>query len=398
MQSNRHAQSPETLAWTEIDLAAIAHNVRELRRITRPNASLLVAVKANAYGHGAVQVAREALNSGADALGVARLEEAIALRDAGLTAPILIFGYTPPKYASELVAYDLAQAVYGLETAHAMSQQLRHGEDRVNVHLKIDTGMGRLGLLPQYRQPLDHPGLNIDAGAVETVQRIIDLPRINVVGLMTHFAKADAADKTYTQTQLGVLQAFNAQLRQHGIHIPIQHAANSGAIIDLPETHLDMVRAGIAVYGLPPSDEINCHNVHLQPAMALKSRIVHLKRVPAGFKISYGCTYTTERPTVIATVAIGYADGLSRGLSSRGAMLVRGRRVPIVGRVCMDLTMLDVGSIADIALEDEVVVFGSQSGATLSADELAAMLNTINYEVVATITARVPRRFWRSEQ
>ena len=396
MQNFGDTPSPETLAWAEIDLAAVAHNVRELRRATHPNASLLVAVKANAYGHGAVDIAHEALGSGADALGVARLEEAIALREAGLEAPILIFGYTPPKYAGELVHYDLAQTVYGLDTARAMSQQLRHSDGTVKVHLKIDTGMGRLGLLPQSRQPLDHPGLEIDAGAIETVHQMVTLSQLKVVGLMTHFAKADDADKAYTLSQLNVFQSFNAKLLQQGIHIPIRHAANSGAIIDLPETHLDMVRAGIAVYGLPPSEHVSTAKVRLKPAMALKTRVIHLKRVPAGFNVSYGCTYTTDRPTVIATVAIGYADGLSRGLSSRGAMLVHGQRAPIIGRVCMDLTMLDVGNIPDVTLEDEVVVFGTQSGATLPADELAATLNTINYEIVASLTTRVVRRFWRS--
>ena len=382
----------DQLAWVEIDLAAVAHNVRELRRITHANARLLVAVKANAYGHGAVEVARTALQHGADVLGVARLQEGIELREAGLSAPILVFGYTPPSQTMALDKYDLKQTVFARATAEAMSAAAASHGVKIKVHLKVDTGMGRLGMLPDSRRYID-PGVPAEKSALSDVLAIQNLPGLELEGVMTHFATADSRDKTYAQEQFACFRGFLADLDQAGIAIPVKHAANSGAIIDMPETHLDMVRAGISLYGLYPSDEVDKSRLTLEPAMTLKTRIIHLKRVPAGFNISYGCTYTTSAPTTIATVALGYADGYNRLLSSQGHMLVRRHKVPIVGRVCMDLTMLDVGAVPQVALEDEVVALGRQATEAITVDEVANMLNTINYEVVATITKRVPRRF-----
>ena len=382
----------DQLTWAEIDLSAVAHNVRELRRITHANARLMVAVKANAYGHGAVEVARTALDNGAEALGVARLQEGIELRDAGLTAPILVFGYTPPSQTMVLHQYDLKQTVYALPTAETMSEVAVSNGIKIKVHLKVDTGMGRLGMLPDSRRYID-PGLPADKTALADVLAINDLGGLELEGVMTHFATADSRDKTYAREQFACFQAFLADLDQAGLTVPIKHAANSGAIIDMPETHLDMVRAGISLYGLYPSDEVDKSRLTLKPAMSLKTRIIHLKRVPAGFNISYGCTYTTSAPTTIATVALGYADGYNRLLSSQGHMLVRGCKVPIVGRVCMDLTMLDVGAVPQVALEDEVVALGCQKAEEITVDEVANTLNTINYEVVSTITKRVPRLF-----
>jgi alanine racemase len=263
---------------------------------------------------------------------------------------------------------------------------------RIKVHLKVDTGMGRLGLLPDNRRFTDS-GMVPDERAVDEVKAMSALPGLELEGVFTHFATADSRDKTYARQQFEQFETFLAALEQAGLAIPVKHAANSGAIIDMPETHLDLVRAGIALYGLFPSDEVDKGRLTLLPAMTLKTRVIHLKQVPAGFKVSYGCTYTTAAPTTIATVALGYADGYSRSLSSRGHMLVRGHRVPIVGRVCMDLTMLDVGSVPGVTLEDEVVAFGRQGQVAITADEVARQLNTINYEVVSKITQRVPRRF-----
>ena len=380
------------LTWAEIDLSAIANNVSELRRITDPNARLLVAVKANAYGHGAIEVARTAIKSGADALGVARLQEGIALREAGLTAPVLIFGYTSPSQTMKLDKYGLTQTIYSLATAKAMSAVAASHGARVKVHLKVDTGMGRLGMLPDSRRYLE-AGMLPDNKALSDVMAIGALRGLEFEGLFTHFATADSRDKTYAREQFACFKEFMAALDQTGITVPVKHAANSGAIIDMPETHLDMVRAGISLYGLFPSEEVAKSRLTLKPAMTLKSSIIHLKRVPAGFKISYGCTYTTPEPTTIATVALGYADGYNRLLSSQGHMLVQGHKVPIVGRVCMDLTMLDVGAVPQVALEDEVVAFGRQARAEITVDEIAQRLNTINYEIVSTITQRVHRRF-----
>ena len=373
------------LTWAEIDLNAIAHNVRELRRITNPKAGLMVAVKANAYGHGIIEVARQALKSGADALGVARVDEGIQLREAGLDAPVLVFGYTPPSEAARLYEFDLIQTVYSYETARELSDTASSLDIKINIHLKVDTGMGRLGLLPDSRRAA------LADSAVEEVKFIAGLSGLKLEGIFTHFATADWADKLYAEKQFQIFSNFLDQLNKAGFKFSVKHAANSGAIIDMPQTHLDMVRAGISVYGLYPSDEIDKSRIKLLPAMSLKARIVYLKKVPAGFMVSYGITHKTKKPTTIATIPVGYGDGFSRLMSSRGHMLVHGQKAPIIGRVCMDLTMIDVGHIPEVKIEDEVVVFGHQGNASISADEIAELTGTINYEVVTRISARVPR-------
>jgi alanine racemase len=383
------------LIQAEIDLDAVATNTRELRRVTRPEARLLVAVKANAYGHGLVAVARQALGSGADALGVARMPEALLLRDAGIDAPVLIFGFTPPSDVEALVRHDLIQTVYALETARAYSERIGKSGGRLKVHLKVDTGMGRLGILPDSRRYVE-PGMPVSDHAIGEVLAIAALNELALEGIFTHFASSDSADKGFAEQQFDRFMAFLDQLKHAGIEFEVRHAANSGAIIDMPHTHLDMVRAGVSLYGLYPSDEVDKSRIDLTPVMTLKARIVHLKKVPAGFPVSYGMTHRTPSPTVIATVPVGYADGFNRRLSNRGHLLVRGHKAPIVGRVCMDLTMIDVGHIPGVALEDEVVILGRQANAAITADDLAGLLGTINYEITSAITARVPRVFLKS--
>ena len=382
------------LTWAEVDLQAYAHNITELRRITGKKTRLMAVVKADGYGHGAIEVAREALRNGAQNLGVARINEAVQLREAGLHAPVLIFGYTPPDLAQTLIKYDLTQTVYSFAAANSLSELAGRQGRKITVHIKVDSGMGRLGLLlkdPAASKPSQEPALN----PVQEVLSISRLPGLTLEGIFTHFATADSADKSYAAGQLEVFMDFIERLKRSGIELPIKHAANSGALIDMPQSHLEMVRPGIATYGLYPSDEVNKSIVALTPVMTLKSRIIQLKRVPAGFNISYGITYQTQKPTTIATIPVGYADGFSRLLSNRGQMLVHGQKVPIVGRVCMDLTMLDVGSVPEVEIEDEVVVFGQQERAALTADEIASNLNTINYEIVSTITGRVARVYRR---
>ena len=378
------------LTWAEVDLNAYAHNIRELRRITNPKARLMAVVKANGYGHGAVETARTAVQNGAAALGVARIEEAVKLREADLEAPILIFGYSLPESASMLIEHGLAQAVSSARTAAALSDQAQRIGKKIKVHVKVDSGMGRLGLLlDDMTGPM--PDKDADAVCRREVEAISRLPGLEVEGIFTHFATADSADKSYANRQLERFLNFLQDLRREGLMPPIAHAANSGALIDMPDSHLDMVRPGIATYGFYPSDEVNKSSIELRPVMALKSRIIHLKRVPAGFSISYGATFHTKEATTIATIPAGYADGLNRLLSSAGHMLVHGRKMPIVGRVCMDLTMLDVGELSGVEIEDEVVVFGRQGNEAIAADEIAAQVNTINYEIVTSITGRVPR-------
>jgi len=385
-----NAMNDHPLIWAEIDLEAIAHNVCELRRCADPKAQVMAVVKANGYGHGAVEVARTALAHGAEWLGVARLPEAIPLREAGFGVPILVFGYTPPADAGFLIDFDLRQSVYSLAAAQAYSAAAAARGKRIRVHLKVDTGMGRLGLVPAALRGASD-GDAAGSEFIREVAAIAGLPGIEAEGIFTHFAASDSADKSYANRQLALFLDLLQTLRAHGLEFPLRHAANSAAVIELPESHLDLVRPGIALYGLKPSEEVNLAGISLQPAMALKTRIIHLKTVPAGTSISYGMTHRTSSPTVIATIPVGYADGYRRLLSSRGQMLVHGRRVPVVGRVCMDLTMLDVGAVPDVQMEDEVVIFGRQGNECLSADDLARELGTINYEIVCDLTARVPR-------
>lgn len=386
--------------WAEIDLAAVAHNVRELRRVARPNAALMAVVKADGYGHGAVEISRQALVNGAAWLGVARLAEAEALREAGIEAPILLFGPTPRSSVRRLWELHLTQTVFSLEYARTLSEAAGPAGGPVRVHIKIDTGMGRLGLL-------DGSGVECAAGRRRTeareedlarqVEAIVRLPFLDVEGLYTHFAGSDLADKTFAQRQLARFLELAERLRRSGIAFRHVHAANSAALLDLPDSHLDLVRPGIALYGLYPSAHVDRSRVVLKPALTLKARIVQIKEVPAGFKVSYGMTYETRRPTRIATVSVGYADGLRRSLGGRGFMLVRGSRAPIVGRVCMDLTMLDVGDIDGLRTGDEVIVFGGDGTGAPTADEIASELGTISYEIVTSIPSRVPRVYLRPE-
>jgi alanine racemase len=378
-----------SVVWAEIDLKAIAHNVAELRRITQPEARLMAVVKADGYGHGAIEIAQCALQNGAATLGVARIEEGIRIRQAGIQTPILIFGYTLPEQVADLLEYDLTPCVYAAASARNFSRRAASLGKKIKAHLKVDTGMGRLGQLPQNFRSDNSTAIAADA--LEETRTIAALDGLELEGICTHFATADSKDKTDAEKQLHLFITYLKRLQQAGLNPPVRHAANSAALIDMPQSHFDMVRPGIAIYGLYPSDEVQKNKVSLKPAMALKARIIHLKKVPAGFKVSYGGTHETQRPTTIATVPVGYADGLNRQLSNRGQMLVHGQRVPIIGRICMDLTMLDVGSIENVQVGDEAVIFGQQNNETLTVDEMAALLNTINYEIVSTITARVPR-------
>ncbi len=375
--------------WAEIDLGAIAHNVRELRRITRPSARLIAVVKADGYGHGAEAVARTALANGADMLAVARIDEGVQLRRAGFDAPILVMGPTFPGFTDRIIDYDLIQGVTSLAAARELAARALQRKTVIPVHIKVDSGMGRLGLVPD----CGAPGRDARLPAVEEVRALSNLDGLRLEGIFTHFAAADETDKSFAELQLDIFRTFLDRLTQAGIDCGLRHAANSAAVIDLPRAHLDAVRPGIALYGLYPSRAVDLRKVELRPALALKSRILQVKEVPAGFPVSYGMTWQAPCATRIATVATGYADGIQRRLSNRGRMLVHGVEAPIVGRVCMDLIMLDVGAVEDLAVGDEVVIIGRQGDAEISADTVADLLDTINYEVVFTNFARVPRRY-----
>jgi alanine racemase len=374
--------------WAEVDLAAIAHNLHQVRRLAGPEPQLMAVVKADGYGHGALPVARTALENGADWLGVARLDEGIALRQAGIRAPILIFGYVPAARAGHLLDHDLTATIFSLEQARQLATLAATRRRRLPAHLKIDTGMGRLGL----------PSEQTDGGqgslsGLAQVIAISRLPGLAISGIYTHFAAADNPDQQTARRQFARYSALLAALQSRGLHFPCRHAANSAAIIALPETHLDLVRAGLMLYGLWPSPQLQERGIELSPAMQLKARVAQVKMVPAGFPISYGGTYVTPRATRLATVTVGYGDGYHRLLSSRGEMLVGGQRAPVVGRVCMDQTVLDVGHIDRVEPGDEVVLFGRQGAVLLPVEEVAAAAATIHYEIVTALTARVPRQY-----
>ena len=321
---------------------------------------------------------KKALESGADTLGVARLDEAVELRQAEITVPVLVFGYIYPAQATLVNELNLTATIYNFNMAKALSQRACDLGIKLNVHLKIDTGMGRVGIIVQKK-------------IIQEIKKIVQLPGIETQGIYTHFAAADHKESAYTIRQLNIFDSLLNDLKKENIEFKVCHAANSAGILMFPESHYDMVRAGVSLYGLYPSNEVDKSRAKLVPAMTLKSIITSVREVPKGFKVSYGMTHKTDQKTILASVPIGYADGFSRLFSSKGYMLVKGEKAPIAGRVCMDQTIIDVGHIPDVQVEDEVVLIGSQKDKTISADELAQNANTINYEIVSSLTSRVQR-------
>ena len=367
---------PGRPTWVEVDLDAIAANVRQLGNIVGPSIRIMAVLKADGYGHGAVKVARTALNNGVQWLGVACLGEALALREAGIEAPILILGYSPAWQSRDIVLHHLRATVFGQETAAAIDQAAHDLGRKARVHIKVDTGMGRLGLLPD-----ETP---------ELVSRLADMEHLEVEGLFTHFSDADAEDLGYTRWQLDRFDGLLATLQERGLRPPLVHAANSAATLRLPRSHYDMVRVGIALYGLDPSPAAPCPK-GFRSAFAFKCEVAQVKELPPGHYVSYGRTYRTERPTTIAVIPVGYADGFRRAPTTWQEVLVRGQRAPIIGRVCMDQTVIDVSHIPGVRQGDQVVLIGQQGENRITVDEVAAQLGTINYEVVSEILARVPR-------
>ena len=359
-----------------INLPAIRHNLRQIRA-SLPESTLVIAVvKANAYGHGAIPVSRAALEAGADWLAVAIPEEGAELRIAGFRVPILVLGLSLPEQATLCIDRNLTATVASMENLQALHEAAWRKNSRARVMIKIDTGMGRVGIQT--------------TEAVPFIQYARTLSGIEVVGLFTHFAAADEADKTFALTQQARLEAVVRSLAGHGISLPVISAANSAATDSLPGAWLDAVRPGIILYGLPPAPGMPLQ-LDLKPAMSLVTRIVQLKQVPAGTPVSYGYTYQTPAPAWLATLPVGYADGYSRHLSNRAEVLIHGIRRRVVGRICMDQTVIDLGPHCDAAVGDEAVLFGRQGGAEITLTELATLAGTINYELACGISPRVPR-------
>lgn len=332
----------------------------------------MAVVKADGYGHGAVEVSLAALSSGATCLGVALPEEGLQLRDAGVDVPVLVLGLIQPEEAYKTIDSGLEQAVSTVELADALDQEARKASTHIKVHIKVDTGMGRIGVSPQ--------------DALELVRTISRFKNLDLTGIFSHFPSADETDKTFTKRQIEIFNDLVQGIEDAGFRIPKRHMANSAAILDLPESYLDLVRPGIMIYGLYPSMEVS-RSIKLKPAMTLKTDVIYVKSVPAGTPISYGRTFCVDRKAVVATLPVGYADGYYRSLSNQGSVLIRGRQVPLIGRVCMDMCMIDVTGIKDVRPGEEVVLFGENP----PVDEIARKIGTINYEVVCAVGKRVPR-------
>jgi alanine racemase len=378
---------PDRPTWLEIDHGAIAHNVRRLVELSGGR-QLLISLKADAYGHGAIQVAQTALLNGASWLGVATLSEGVALREAGIRAPILILGFTPAWQARDALRHGLTPTVYNLEVGRALSRAALALDKPARAHVKVDTGMGRLGIFPEE--------------AVAFVRELAGLRGVTVEGIFTHLSVADGGtewDRAYTENQLRKFDGVLEELEREGISIPLVHGVNSAGLLDTTVGYLaesgaltrhTLVRAGIAVYGLHPSPGVLLPG-DFRPALAWKTQVAQVKLMPEGSFVSYGATYRTPGPQTIAVIPVGYADGFRRAPQNWGEVLVRGRRAPVVGRVTMDQTMIDVTGIAGVRQGDEVVLIGQQGEDSVTAEEVAERLGTINYEVVSAILARVPR-------
>ncbi|MDO5291642.1 MAG: alanine racemase [bacterium] len=366
----------------KIDLDAICHNLRETKKRLVDGVKLMAIIKADGYGHGAVPIAWAA-DSIVDAFGVAIIEEALELRSANVTKPILILGYTSPLQYEDLINNEITQTVYSYDMAQELSLCAGRLGKEAMVHIKLDTGMSRIGFKD-----------NDDS--VRIIKAIEELPNIKITGMFTHFACADMTDKTSANKQFERYLTFAAKLEDVGINIPVKHAANSAAIIDLPSTYLNMVRSGISTYGLYPSEEVNKEDLVIKPALELITRVVYVKEVEIGTGIGYGSTFVADRMTKVATVPVGYADGYPRALSNKGYVLIQGKKVPIIGRVCMDQFMVDVTDLSEVKVGDKVTLIGTDGYETITVEELADLAYTFNYEFVCDISKRVPRVYYKN--
>ncbi|MBU3213612.1 alanine racemase [Clostridium estertheticum] len=364
-------------AWAEVDLDKLAHNMREIRRITKSK-KIMAVVKADAYGHGAVDVAPVLLENGANSLAVAMLSEAMELRRSGIECPIMILGFTPPELIDNLLKYNIEQTVFSYEFAKQLSKMAQDENKIARIHIALDTGMGRIGFLSSDE-------------SVQEVYKISLLPNVIIEGIFCHFSTADEKDKTYTNIQVKKFDEFYKKLEAKKVYINTRHIANSAAIIDLPEIHYEAVRPGIIIYGYYPSDEVNKEKLDLLPAMTLKTNVVHIKTLPPGECVGYGREYKTDKESVIATLPIGYADGYTRLLFQKAKVIIKGKFAPVIGKICMDQCMIDITRINGVKVGDEVILIGEDENNKFNADIVGGLIGTISYEIVCMIGKRVPR-------
>ena len=364
-------------AWAEIDLDAIAYNTRNIKKLIGDK-DLIAVVKASCYGHGVIDIIPTLLENGVSRFAVAMISEALEIRDNKITAPVMILGFTPLYLGEELINNNIEQTVYDLDYAKELSKIALTLNKKAKIHIAIDTGMGRIGFLPNEK-------------SIDNITEICSLEGIEVIGIFTHFSTSDEKDKEYSHEQFTKMLSVMDTLKKSGIDIPLKHVANSGAIIDLPDTYLDAVRAGIILYGYYPSDEIDKNNLALKPALTLKATITNVKTLEKDMYVSYGRTFKTSNETIVATIPVGYADGYLRKLAENGKVIIKGEFAPIIGRICMDQFMIDVTNIPDVKIGDEVILLGEKNGLKYNADDMAKKLDTINYEVTCMLKSRLPR-------
>lgn len=363
--------------YAEINLDNLRHNFREIKKVVKDK-KIFGVIKADAYGHGALEVARVLKEEGVDYFAVAVVTEAMELRRNGFEDPILVLGYSPETFSDTIVENNITQTVFSYSTAKSISNEAVKQNKIAKIHIKVDTGMGRLG----YTE---------NDNIVEEIKNIINLPNICVEGLFTHFSTSDEADKEFSNLQLKRFKNIINSIEKEGINIEIKHIANSGAILDIEEAYFDAVRPGIILYGYYPSSEVNQNKLNLKPVMTLKSNIVYIKEVEKGTSISYGRKFTADKKMKIATIPIGYADGFTRLLFGKASVIIGNKLCPVVGKICMDQCMVDVSECEDIKVSDEVIIMGKTSDFNISADVIASKIDTISYEVLCMVSKRVPR-------
>lgn len=367
------------LVWAEVDLAALKRNYARIQSYTK--SEIMPIVKADAYGHGVLPVVKTLRQLGVKRFGVAHIEEAIEIKSSFPGLTLMVIGYTSESDYPLLIANDVIPCIYGFEQAQALSKAAVAAGKKVKLHVKVDTGMGRIGLKTDEK---------------DEILKMAQLPMLEIEGVFSHLAVADQLDLTYTREQLQKFNDLIAALQAEGLTIPVRHIANSAAILQLTEAHFELVRPGIILYGLPPSSQVG-KNAGFEPVMSWKARITHIKMIQAGETVSYGRTFRAAYPTRVATIPVGYADGLRRTLSNHGEILVNGNRASIIGRVCMDQTMLDITKIPDVHTGDVVTILGCDGSERIDATEMAGWLGTINYEIVCGISKRVPRVYLNQE-
>jgi len=370
-------------AWAEINLSNLEYNIRNIRSKVGDEKEIIGIIKADGYGHGAYEVAQVLKANGVKTFGVATLHEAISLRNNGLDEDIIMLGLTPDLYAQTLVEYRLTPVTCSYQNARALSEAAKSMSLTVSGFVAVDTGMGRIGLLPD------------DTESIEEIKRISALPNFVIKGISSHFATADAADKTYAKEQERKYNVFYNALLSDEIHIPVRTIANSAAIMEIPSVHFDAVRSGIILYGCYPSDEVDKNQLSLKPVMSVKANIVYLKTVPPETSISYGRKFITRRESLIATITLGYADGYPRPYSANAKVIVNGVIAPIAGNICMDQCMIDVTDVPNVKLGDEVILMGSDGKNTILADDIGKATGTINYEIVCAFGQRLPKIYVR---